>query len=107
MDLQLRSVQPKHAPNSLTPRQQFWWGTLGGLVILFLKALDYAKSLPLDAPWPTWGFKSCLLGIVWIAFPFVSGSLSRMKDPHHRLIAAFEGASVSALFIVLAHDIPL
>jgi len=48
-----------------------------------------------------------LLSGVWLAFPFFSGFIGRICDPHHRLIAVFEGASAPALFFLIAKDFPL
>jgi len=88
----------------LTANNQFWWGVVGGGVIIVFRLLTFANSLPLDAPWPDPTFRTCLLSVLWLVFPFVSGFISRVCDPHHPLIAVFEGASAPALFFAIAKD---
>jgi hypothetical protein len=96
-----------HAEPPLTPRQQYWWGALGGLVILVYRLWFFAKNLPPDAPWPNPTFRIFLVCGLWVVLPFISGFISRICHPHHRLIAVFEGASAPALFIAMAKDFPL
>lgn len=92
---------------ALTPKQQFWWGFLGGCLVLAFRVWTYANGLASNAPCPDLNFRTCLLGAVWIAFPFMSGLLSRVCEPHHPLIAVFEGVSAPALFSFIASDFPL
>jgi len=88
----------------LNGRQQFLWGFFGGWIVVLGRLWFYASSLTPDASWPSIGFKTCLLCGLWLAFPVLSGLVSRVCDPHHRLIAVFEGASAPALFIEIARD---
>lgn len=88
----------------VTAKQRFWWGVLGGAIVIVFRLLTFANSLPMDAPWPDPTFRNCLLCLLWLIFPFVSGVISRVCDPHHPLIAVFEGASAPALFFAIAKD---
>jgi hypothetical protein len=90
----------------LQPKEQFWWGFFGGCMVLAFRLWAYANSLTPDAPWPNPCFRTFLLCGVWFAFPIVAGLLSRVCDPHHRLIAVFEGASAPALFFFIASHSP-
>ncbi len=100
-------IQAHSNPERVTPKEQFWWGFVGGCLILGFRLWNYANALPPDAPWPNANFRTCLLSGVWLAFPFFSGFIGRICDPHHRLIAVFEGASAPALFFLIAKDFPL
>jgi len=102
----------KNAPLSRRRREagrlnancQFWWGFFGGWIVVLGRLWFYASSLTPDAPWPSIGFRTCLLCVFSLAFPIVSGLVSRVCEPHHRLIAVFEGAAAPALFIEIARD---
>src|SRR5664279_3115974 len=89
---------PSKESDPLNPKHQFWWGFFGGCMVLAFRLLDYANTLPPEAPWPSAGFRTCILCALWLAFPFIFGLISRVCDPHHPLIAVFEGASAPALF---------
>jgi hypothetical protein len=94
-------------PGLLSSKQQFWWGFAGGCLVLLFRLWVYANALAPDNAWPNASFRTCLLFAVWGAFPFASGLVSRICDPHHRFIAVFEGASGPALFFMVAKDFPL
>jgi hypothetical protein len=89
--------------NPLSPWQRFGWGFLGGLIIVVFRLLAYAHGLPEDV---RWGLllapKHLLVAGCWCAFPFFSGWLSFACEAHHRFIALYEGASLPALFLVIA-----
>jgi hypothetical protein len=95
------------AESRLAPSQQFWWGFLGGLLVLGFRTWVYVKSLPAGGPSPPADFRTCALCCLAIAFPFASGLVSRALGPHHRLNALFEGASAPAMFFLAARDFPL
>ena len=76
-------------------------------MIIAFRMLRYANALTPDEPWPSSSFKTCLVCGLWVLFPFVSGFVSRVCEPHHRLIAVFEGASAPALFLVMSEHFPL
>src|SRR6266550_8061394 len=80
----------------LNSNQKFWWGFLGGCIVVLFRLWFYAGELTPDAPWPHFGFRTLLLCGLRFVFPFVSGFVSRACEPHHRLIAVFEGASAPA-----------
>jgi hypothetical protein len=106
--LACKAVKPVTTESKpLDARQQFRWGALGGCIIVFYRLWFYANKFPADAPWPHPSFKTCLLCGLWVALPLLSGLVSRACDPHHRLIAVFDGASAPALFIAMAKDFPL
>jgi hypothetical protein len=86
---------------------QFWWGFFGGFMVFAFRVWIYANALAPDTPWPNACFRTCLLCGVWFAFPFISGLVGRVCDPHYRLLAVFEGASAPALFLAIARDFPL
>ena len=75
--------------------------------MLLFRLWVYANALAPDNAWPNASFRTCLLFAVWGAFPFASGLVSRVCDPHHRFIAVFDGASGPALFFMVAKDFPL
>jgi hypothetical protein len=91
----------------LSSKAQFWWGFFGGWIIVAFRLYLYASVLPINAPWPNLCFKTCVQCGFWLLFPVISGFLSRVCEPHHRLIAVFEGASAPALFLFLAKDFHL
>jgi hypothetical protein len=91
---------------SLNPAKQVWWGFLGGCLVLGFRLWIYANALSAESAWPSVTFRTLLLFLLWCAFPFVSGLISRALDPHHRLHAIFEGASAPALFFAIAKDLP-
>ena len=49
-------------------------------------------------------FKPCSLCVFWGLVPILSGFLSLALEPHHPLIAIFEGMSAHALFLTLAKE---
>ena len=100
-----KSVFANHQ-GSLDPKKQFWWGYLGGCIILGFKVWSYANTLAPNASCPNASFKTCLLCVLGFAFPIVSGFISRVCDPNHPLIAVFEGTSVPVLFLLIAKDFP-
>jgi hypothetical protein len=102
-----RAKKRASADSPLNAKQQFCWGFFGGCMVLGFRIWIYAKTLPPDAPWPNFGFRTCLFCGLWLGFPFVSGLVSRVCDPHHRLIAVFDGVSAPVLFFVMAKDFPL
>jgi hypothetical protein len=75
--------------------------------VLLFRLWLYANSLAPNDAWPTPNYRLCLLCAVWGAFPFASGLVSRICDPHHPFLAVFEGASGPALFLMVARDFPL
>jgi len=79
---------------TLDPKRQFWWGFFGGALMVMFK---------------TWAlnFKTRLLCGLWVLFPVVSGFVSRMCEPHHPLIAVYEGASAPVIFFVMARSMPM
>ena len=81
-------------------------GLFGGVIIVIFHFYIYASGLSVGTAWPTACFKNVLLGGFWMLFPLISGLLSRICEPHHRLIAVYEGASAPALFLVMAHAFP-
>jgi hypothetical protein len=93
--------------SQVNANQQFWWGLLGGCTVALWRLWFYASDLTPDAPWPHASFRTCLFCFLWFALPFVSGLLSRVCEPRHRLMAVFEGATAPALFIAVARDFPL
>jgi hypothetical protein len=100
-------ARSRRGPIRLTPREQFYWGMLGGGLILVFRLWMSAKTLPVDFPWPNATCKMCLLCGVWLAFPVISGLVSRALEPHSRLHALVEGAAAPALFMAVAKDFPL
>jgi hypothetical protein len=56
---------------------------------------------------PTITFQTGLHCIMWVAFPFVSGFISRALNPQDRLHAIFEGATAPAFLYFMAQDFPL
>jgi len=86
----------------LTPKEQFWWGLFGGCMIVAFKAFFYASALSEYTPWPCFCFKHFILCAVWFTLPLTSGLVSRVCEPHHSLIAVFEGASAPMFFMVIA-----
>jgi hypothetical protein len=92
---------------ALNPEQQYWWGCLGSFIIMAFKGFEYGLELKRDALWPDLSFRTCLLCGFWLVFPFVSGAVSLALEPHHRLIALFEGASAPALFFFVAKELPV
>jgi len=92
---------------SLSPRQQFWWGFFGGFMLLMFRIWTFANISPPEAPYPNACFRTLLLTGVWLAFPFVSGLVSRAFEPHSRLHAIIEGAAAPTLFLAIAKDFPL
>jgi hypothetical protein len=88
----------------LTPKAQFWYGLVGGWFIILYHIHAYANSLTAISPFPPLCFKSCLQCLFWLCLPTLSGLLSRICEPHHRLVAVFEGASLPTLFLFIAKD---
>jgi hypothetical protein len=92
---------------SLDAKQQFWWGFFGGFMVLLFKIWTFAKVSAPDMPYPNGSFRTLLLSGVWFVFPFVSGLVSRVFEPHSRLHAVIEGAAAPTLFLAIARDFPL
>jgi len=75
-------------------------------MLLLFRLWSYANGLSADAHCAL-NFRACILCVVWVVLPFVSGFVSRTCDPHHRLLAVFEGMSAPALFFEVATHFPL
>jgi hypothetical protein len=108
-DLQLNrssaTAQVSHV-TPINPKCQFWWGFFGGAMLMFFRGVVYVMSLPADSPWPTLNFRTCMVFIFAIVVPIISGLMSRLCEPHNRFLAAFEGASAPAIFLLMAKDLP-
>ena len=91
----------------LDAKQQFWWGFFGGFMVLLFKIWTFANVSAPDMPYPNGSFRTLLLSGVWLVFPFVSGLVSRVFEPHSRLHAGIEGAAAPTLFLAIARDFPL
>jgi hypothetical protein len=91
----------------LGPKQQFWWGFFGGCMVLLFRVWTFANASAPDIPYPNPCFRTILLCALWLAFPFVSGLVSRLFEPHSRLHAVIEGAAAPALILAIAKDFPL
>ena len=94
----------KNFHSGLNPKQQFWWGFFGGVMVVSFRLYLHANSLSENSPWPNPSFKMCIQCGFWLLFPLISGLLSRVCEPHHKLIAVFEGASAPALFMFIVKD---
>ena len=46
--------------NQLNSREQFWWGVVGGAIIVFYRVYAFANFLPDGSPVPNVCFKTCL-----------------------------------------------
>jgi hypothetical protein len=108
-ELKLNQAGGHGAPclSHLTSNQQFWWGALGGFIIVAFKLWFYTQTLTPDAPWPRVTFRTFLLTAFSVLFPLAAGFLSRACNPAYPLMAVFEGASTPALFLLLAKDLHL
>jgi len=76
------------------------------LMVMF-KTWAYADGLSSFSFGPPLNFKTRLLCGLWVLFPVVSGFVSRMCEPHHPLIAVYEGASAPVIFFVMARSMPM
>jgi len=100
------SIPARAGLEQLSPKEQFWWGFLGGCLVLGFRLYIFTSTLTDATPWPSVGFRTVLLCVLSLAFPIASGFLSLALGPHYRLAAVFEGASVPALFFWAAEHFP-
>ncbi len=92
-----------HPP--LNKAQQFMWGAFGGVFVIFAKFGLFVSHLDDTSAPPHWNFKLWMLLIWWFGGIAVSGIVSMACESHNRFIAVYEGMSLPALFLAIAHEL--
>lgn len=86
----------------MTALEQFVYGMGGGGLVAFSNLLAYARAVPPDDPAPG-RYKILITVAAWVAYVLSAGFAAHLCEPHHMLLAAYEGAALPALFFTMRH----